>query len=85
MEDLVTAAGGPELSTVSEGATSTRSSFSDFSSGRSRTCALRSYEVNSHSTIGPPGIHYLLVISVNYDSLFRHCDLMEVHHIIKMH
>jgi hypothetical protein len=35
-------------------------------------------------TIRPTGIHYLLVISVNHDKLFGHCDLMEVHHIIEV-
>jgi hypothetical protein len=48
-----------------------------------RICALWNYEVNSHLIIQPTGIHYFLVISVNHDNLFSHCDLMEVYHIIR--
>jgi hypothetical protein len=49
-----------------------------------RICALRNYYVNNRLAIQPTGIHYLLVMSVNHDSLFSHCNLMEAHHIIKV-
>jgi hypothetical protein len=35
-------------------------------------------QVNNNRTIRPIGTRYLLVISVNHDNLFSHCDLMEV-------
>jgi hypothetical protein len=71
---VMTKAGGPEVSTISERVTSTRSPLPVLTSGRTL----------NHSTIRPTGIHYLLVTSVNHDNSFSHCDLLEVNHIIKV-
>jgi hypothetical protein len=75
--------GSPEVFAVSERATSTRSLFPVFQVVGCKVLAPRNYCVN-HLTIEPAGIHYLLVISVYHDNLFSHCDLIEVHRLIKV-